>query len=125
MRLPHAIPLPTVFALVAGLVTLFAVASFATAQGGTEDNGFLSAPAPSSPPPATSDDLIEPEVTIIETDTEVIYEYRVNGRVYMVKIQPQVGPPYYMMDIDGDGLLDVQNQRPPELAVPQWLLFSW
>jgi hypothetical protein len=89
------------------------------------DNGFLSAPAPTAPSRATSDDLIEPEVTIIETDDQVIYEYRANGQLYMVKIQPMVGPPYFMLDIDGDGLLDVQNQSPPELAVPQWLLFSW
>lgn len=120
MRPFLAFALPTAVAVLVGFI-----ASSASAQGGFDDGGFLSAPAPSAPAPATSNDLIEPEVTIIETDTEVIYEYRVNGRVYMVKIQPQVGPPYYMMDIDGDGLLDVQNQRPPELAVPQWLLFSW
>jgi hypothetical protein len=120
MRSFFAFALPTAVALFVGFVPPSAVA-----QGGVDDNGFLSAPAPSAPAPVTSADLIEPEVTIIETDTEVIYEYRVNGRVYMVKIQPQIGPPYFMMDIDGDGLLDVQDQRPPELAVPQWLLFSW
>jgi hypothetical protein len=120
MRSPLAFAFPTAVALLVGSIPQSAVA-----QGGFDDDGFLSAPAPSAPPPVTSDDLIEPEVTIIETDTEVIYEYRVNGRVYMVKIQPQVGPPYFLMDIDGDGLLDVQNQRPPELSVPQWLLFSW
>ncbi len=112
---------------VSAAFALFTVVGSTTvaAQNGVEDNGFLSAPAPAAPAPTTSDDLIEPEVTIIETDTEVIYEYRIKGRVYMVKVQPMAGPPYYMMDIDGDGVLDVQNQRPPELAVPQWLLFSW
>lgn len=95
------------------------------AQDDFGDDGFLSVPAPAAPLPASPDELIDPDVTIIETDTELIYEYRVNGQVYMVKVQPVAGPPYYMMDLDGDGLLDVQNQRPPELAVPQWLLFSW
>ena len=120
MSVLPAIAVPAAFAL-------FAVvgATTATAQDATEDNGFLSAPAPAVPAPTTADDLIEPEVTIIETDTEVIYEYRIKGRLYMVKVQPMAGPPYYMMDIDGDGVLDTQNQRPPELAVPQWLLFSW
>jgi hypothetical protein len=64
-------------------------------------------------------------VTIIETDEEIIYEYRVNGRLYMVKVEPMVGPPYYLLDVDGDGTLDVQDRRVPALAVPQWLLFSW
>ncbi|MGB5834092.1 MAG: DUF2782 domain-containing protein [Thiohalocapsa sp.] len=116
----------SVIVVSAGVASLALVGpTLLVAQDAFEDNGFLSAPAPAAPAPATPDDLIEPEVTITETDTEVIYEYRVNGRVYMVKIDPIVGPPYYMMDIDGDGVLDVQNQRPPELAVPQWLLFSW
>lgn len=106
---------------------LFALvgATTAAAQDAGDDNGFLSAPAPDAPAPITSDELIEPEVTITETDTEVIYEYRVNGRVYMVKVQPVIGPPYYMLDIDGDGMLDVQDQEPAGLSVPQWLLFSW
>jgi hypothetical protein len=42
-----------------------------------------------------------------------------------VKVEPIVGPPFFLLDTNGDGILDVQEQRPPELAVPQWLLFSW
>ncbi|MGD2021082.1 MAG: DUF2782 domain-containing protein [Thiohalocapsa sp.] len=88
-----------------------------------DESPFLSAPAVPVPPTQTS--RVEPEVTIIETDEEVIYEYRVKGQVYMVKIEPVVGPPYYLLDTDGDGTLDVQEDRPPNLALPQWLLFSW
>jgi len=87
------------------------------------DGGFLSAPAVPTPPRRA--DRVEPEVTIIETDEEVIYEYRVKGRVYMVKIQPIVGPPYYLLDTNGDGTLDVQESHEPNIALPQWLLFSW
>jgi hypothetical protein len=88
-----------------------------------DDGGFLSAPAVPTPPRRA--DRVEPEVTIIETDEEVIYEYRVKGRVYMVKIQPIVGPPYYLLDTNGDGTLDVQESHEPNIALPQWLLFSW
>ncbi|MCG6942938.1 MAG: DUF2782 domain-containing protein [Thiohalocapsa sp.] len=88
-----------------------------------DEGGFLSGPAVPAPP--TSRERLEPEVTIIETEQEVIYEYRVKGQVYMVKIQPVVGPPYYLLDTNGDGVLDVQKNRTPNLAVPQWLLFSW
>jgi hypothetical protein len=89
-----------------------------------DDDEFLSAPR--VPVPPTDFDRVEPEVTIIETDEEVIYEYRVKGQVYMVKIDPIVGPPYYLLDTNGDGTLDVQQASPPEnLSVQQWLLFSW
>ncbi|ESQ14020.1 MAG: hypothetical protein N838_13130 [Thiohalocapsa sp. PB-PSB1] len=112
--------MPSAFALFA-LIGSFTAA----AQNRFDDARVLPEAAPIAPLPPTSDTLIDPEVTITETDTEVIYEYRVNGQLYMVKVQPVIGPPYYMMDIDGDGQLDVQDQSPPELAVPQWLLFSW
>jgi DNA/RNA endonuclease YhcR with UshA esterase domain len=87
------------------------------------DDAFLSAPAVPAPPGAA--ERVEPEVTIIETDEEVIYEYSVKGQVYMVKIEPVAGPPYYLLDTDGDGTLDVQESHEPNLALPQWLLFSW
>jgi hypothetical protein len=38
---------------------------------------------------------------------------------------PAVGPSYYLLDTNGDGVLDVQNSNTPDLNVPQWLLFSW
>ena len=93
-----------------------------SAQEEFGQDGFLSAP---DVPSSAQQRLVDPEVTIIETDTEVIYEYRVRGRLYMVKVEPIVGPPFFLLDTNGDGILDVQEQRPPELAVPQWLLFSW
>lgn len=89
-------------------------------------DGFLSAPeVPSLPGAYEGDSVSVPEVTIIETDEEVIYEYRVKGQVYMVKVEPIAGPPYYLLDTNGDGVLDVQEDQTPDLAVPQWLLFSW
>ena len=109
---------PTLLAWGIGLGCCTAV----LAQPG-EESPFLSGPV--VPVPPTESERVEPEVTIIETDEEVIYEYRVRGKVYMVKIQPVVGPPYYLLDTNGDGTLDVQESRVPNLALPQWLLFSW
>jgi hypothetical protein len=82
-------------------------------------------PEPPPLPDAYRGDAIEPEVTIIETGRELIYEYRVRGRLYMVRVQPQVGPPYFMLDTDGDGLMDAQESDPRNIAIPQWVLFSW
>ena len=75
--------------------------------------------------PAQTGAVLEPEVTIIQTETETIHEYRVKGQIYMVRVDPVAGPPYYLLDTDGDGVLDVQQARVPDLAVPQWLLFRW
>lgn len=80
---------------------------------------------PSLPPASLGGEAIEPEVTIIERGREVIYEYRIRGRLYMVRIEPVAGPPYYLLDVDGDGVMDVQDDRPWNMAVPQWTLFSW
>ncbi len=81
--------------------------------------------APTLPPATVAGEAVEPEVTIIETGQEVIYEYRVRGRLYMVRIEPLAGPAYFLLDTNGDGIMDVQDNRPWNMAVPQWTLFSW
>lgn len=68
---------------------------------------------------------IEPEVTIIETGKETIYEYRINGAVYMLKVQPAAGPPYYLVDTNGDGSFEAQSEDPRNTTVNQWILFRW
>ena len=83
---------------------------------------------PPPPPPAAvqSGETLEPEVSIIDRDGKRIEEYSVNGRVYAAKITPKSGPPYYLIDSDGDGLLDTRHsdiERTPE--IPRWVLFSW
>ncbi|MCW8945752.1 MAG: DUF2782 domain-containing protein [Sedimenticola sp.] len=81
---------------------------------------------PDLPPQVESGEVLEPEVTIRESDKGTIQEYRINGRMYMVKITPVAGPPYYLLDNDGDGEMDVrQEAHPGKVAIPQWVLFSW
>jgi hypothetical protein len=87
-------------------------------------SGQFYLPAPDIPVSAPGEG-IEPEVTITETEAEVITEYRIRGRLYMVKIDPLTGPAYYLFDSNGDGTLDTEEGRGPNLSVPQWLLFSW
>lgn len=99
-------------------------ASMAVAQ--TEKPQLNAFPeAPEIPSAGYQGETVEPEVTIIETEKETIYEYRVRGQLYMVKVQPQIGPPYYLLDTTGDGQLDVQKDRVWNNAIPQWVLFSW
>ena len=82
--------------------------------------------APLPPPALQSGDVLEPDVTIRETRREKIYEYRVNGRLVMVRVQPKVGPPYYFVDEDGDGKLEYTTDDPTQGPnVNQWVLFRW
>jgi len=103
---------------------------FAEAPPGSEPlppPGLEALPDPVPPPDdAETDEELEPEVTIIRRKDATVAEYRINGRLYMVKVTPVVGKPYYFVDRDGDGLMeskmsDIYNPT----RVPQWLIFSW
>jgi hypothetical protein len=102
---------------VLGAVCLL-LASVATAQ--LDDDG-----SPAGQSAGLPSEDVQPEVTIVERDDGVVYEYRVKGQLYMAKVVPTSGPSYYLLDTDGDGILDVQRSGTPDLAIPQWLLFSW
>ena len=79
-------------------VALSAPAAVALAQ--PEPEAFPEPPA--IPPASYQGETVEPEVTIIKRESEVIHEYRMNGELYMVKIVPQFGFPYYLVDRDVD-----------------------
>ena len=72
-------------------------------------------------------DLSEAEVTIVQDDKEQrVEEYRVNGQLYLVKVIPVVGPPYFLLDQDGDGQFDLQHNDPTiNPPTSQWRLFKW
>jgi hypothetical protein len=92
----------------------------------TEKQAPAAVPEPPEIPPALiNGEAIEPEVTIIKKEEGTIYEYRINGMLYMVKVEPQVGPPYYLVDRDGDGEFDSRSTDPTKISVPQWILLRW
>ena len=74
----------------------------------------------------SADEGLEPEVTIIQKGENVIEEYRLNGNLYMIKVTPTKGRPYYLVDSDGDGSLDVRrNNIEEDIAIPRWTIFEW
>ena len=106
------------------LFLLFAMPVFADDQppAGLED---IPEP-PVLPDPVESGEAIEPEVTIIRKKDATIEEYRINGNLYMVKVTPVVGKPYYLVDRNGDGRMESRvNDIYNDIVVPQWVLFSW
>ena len=76
------------------------------------------------PPKVESGEVLEPEVRIFRRGDERITEYRVGGKVRAIRVQPDVGPAYYLIDNDGDGVLESRGSG-PDFIVPQWVLFRW
>jgi hypothetical protein len=77
-----------------------------------------------TPPPDAPGE--EPQVTIIERGSDVVEEYRLQGKLYMVKVTPRKGPPYYLIDTDGDGNLETRRGEMAETPqIPSWILFKW
>lgn len=78
-------------------------------------------------PPKIQDEQLEPTVTIREEEDRRIEEYRINGRVYMIKVTPKKGIPYYYIDSDGDGQLelDLTQQALNPVQPVFWKIKEW
>lgn len=68
---------------------------------------------------------LEPQITITRHGKAAIEEYRVNGQLYMIKITPSKGLPYYLVDSDGDGSLETRRNSLNDPEVVKWRIFSW
>lgn len=79
------------------------------------------------PPPTISEDQNsgpEPEVRIIQKGKDKIEEYRLNGKLYMVKVTPSIGIPYYLVDEDGSGnMRQIDPNR--RIVIPHWVLLRF
>ncbi|HEU5337958.1 MAG TPA: DUF2782 domain-containing protein [Sulfuricaulis sp.] len=86
-------------------------------------------PSPPAPPenynPPAVPDLPsgepEPEVTITTKGTEIHEEYRLNGRLYMIKVIPKKGKPYYLIDQEGSGQFS-RSDFDSRIAIPTWVI---
>ena len=81
---------------------------------------------PPPPPMITTEPEREPQVTTRTQGEETIQEYRINNKLYMMRVTPKGGHPYVLMDLKGDGTFTRQDQ-PVEgrLRVPQWVLMEF
>ena len=77
-------------------------------------------------PLETEDPLLEePLVIIRKRGEDKVEEYRINGRIHVIKVTPRIGFPYYLHDDTGnarpgdDGVLD-DGVRPP-----MWSIFTF
>jgi hypothetical protein len=82
--------------------------------------------APEPPMPVQSGEILEPDITIIRKGKNTIQEFRRGGRLYMIKVVPDIGPPYYFIDNDGDGRMDVRrNDLDRGSNINMWKILEW
>jgi len=74
--------------------------------------------------PASSVTSLEgPDVTIIASEERVIYEYRQNGQLRLVRIVPAWGKPYYL--VPGDPTKGFGDLERVDSLLPSWKLFEF
>lgn len=77
------------------------------------------------PPPGVSDIARAPDITITQKGEDKVEEYRMHGRLYMIKVTPSHGKSYYLVDPKGNGQLVRYDDLSPNLMVPMWILFEF
>lgn len=82
-------------------------------------------PIPEPGPAATASTDEAPEITIRNRGKDKVEEYRMHGKLYMIKIIPRVGKPYYLVDNYGDGHFIRRDGFDRGLVVPTWTLKTW
>lgn len=106
---------------------LFVIPAFCLADDEPPPADLAPVPEPPEMPKKVQDDEpMEPDITIIRKEKKTIQEFRRNGKLYMVKVTPDVGPPYYFLDTNGDGKMDVRtNDMDKGSNINQWKLLEW
>lgn len=111
-------------ALLLTAAVLYATPAFAAPKEPPKDLQ----PLEDIPPPPLSKDgeqPDEPQITIVKKKNgDTVEEYRINGQLYMMKVTPAHGVPYYMHreDQDGGWLNDGPNKP---MAIPKWTIFRF
>ena len=85
-------------------------------------------PIPEPPPPPAGmelDPALEPQITITKRGEDTVQEYRIGGKLYMLKVTPPHGVPYYLIDDRGDGKFSRQESLDSGVRVPQWVLINF
>ena len=113
------------------LVLLLSLAAPAAAQS-TQPSNLQEAPPPPELPelalesPNAEDPLLEePQVVIKKRGEDRIEEYSLNGRIYVIKITPRIGFPYYLIDDTGDGTYIRDGVLEDGIRPPMWVIYQF
>jgi len=65
----------------------------------------------------------EDQIELIEGEDRLIYEYRQNGMLTMIKVVPKKGLSYYMVPLDGTHRVEGLDHQ--KKLYPQWVIKEW
>jgi hypothetical protein len=104
------------------VLALAAPAAFAQDAAGTGKD----VPIPKKAPPPAGSEEVAPTVTIrTEGNGDRVEEYREGNKVYMVRVVPVRGKPYYLYDDDRNGRLDRSDADRHTIAPVYWTVYEW
>ena len=112
--------------LIAALLLALAPTVWAQADARQAPPALQPLPEPPPPPPGYEPDpALEPQVTIRKRGEDTVEEFRINGRLYMIKVTPLHGTPYYLIDRQGDGVFHRQDSLSSDVRPPMWVIYSF
>ena len=103
--------------------TLLVAAGVALAQSKAPPPPKLE-PLP-EPPPMATDPELEPQVTIIQRENELVEEVRIGGELRFIRVTPRHGRPYFLVPDQNGQQFIRRDSLDSGLKVPLWVLFSW
>ena len=125
-------PISTVALLTAAagcLLVATGLANIAPATAQTRERPPNLQPVPEPPPPPKGfelDSALEPQISTVKRGEETVEEYRMGGRLYMMKVTPAGGgTPYYLVDHTGNGSFARQSSHDTGLRPPMWVIHSF
>ncbi len=68
---------------------------------------------------------LESKVTTVKKGADTVDEYRLNGKLFKMRITPAKGPAYYLIDPKGDGNFIRADGPEQKIATPTWVLLEW
>ncbi|WP_204353024.1 DUF2782 domain-containing protein [Salinicola peritrichatus] len=69
--------------------------------------------------PSLAQTTPQPDITTQREADRTVEEYRVNGRLYAIRVIPRSGKAYYLYDASGDG--NFERRESAQVPVPDWV----
>lgn len=80
---------------------------------------------PPLPPELELDPDLETQVTITKRGDDTIEEHRINGEIYMIKVIPRIGFPYYLVKNNRGGIATHPGDPGSNISVPMWRILEF
>ncbi len=110
------------------ITVLFTAAALAQSPARPRPPGTTALEEPPPMPAATAGDTPIESQAVVTTRTEgdqTIQEYRVRGKLFMMRVTPRHGRSYVMIDHKGDGQFARMDNLDSGVRVPQWVIVEF